>query len=195
MTRPDKLMRLFILIILLFAFFDSFSQKKWKIAYVHWKDTVASENRINVMDLDGSNIQTIIDYSGSNWMPMAEKNKIWFQIDKDTSGKKKGLYTFNIKTKKEQFLFDAKGLYQDIDYNNRSKLYAGGYSHKPAGATKSQYDIFLFNEAGSYKKQITNDTAIDLEPVFSPDGKQIIFRSNRDRNPKSWAEFEITAVR
>jgi Tol biopolymer transport system component len=115
-------------------------------------------------------------------------------VGKDSSGKQSGLYSYDIKKKNEKFLFDAKGLYQDIDYSVKLNLYAGGFSHKPAGTTKSQYDIFLFSEDGSIKKPVTNDTAIDLEPVFTPDGSKIIFRSNRDRNPKSWAEFEIYSI-
>lgn len=179
--------------IIIFIFFSvtSFSQKKWKIAYVHWQDTVSVENSIKIMDLDGKKISTIIDYPGSNWMAMASDHHIFFQIRKDISGKKMGLYKYDINTKTEKWMFDAGGLYQDIDYDKNSGFYAGGFVHKPEGANRSQYDIFLFNGDGSVKKPLTSDTAIDLEPFFSPDGKQIVFRSNRDRNPASWAEFEI----
>ena len=168
------------------------AQSKWKIAYVHWVDTVTSENRLNTMDIDGSNIQSVIDYPGSSWMPLVFDNKIWFHIEKDTAGKRKGLYIYD--QEKEHYLFDAKCLYQDISLDTNSNMYAGGFLHKAEGRLKSQYDIFLFNENGSFKKAITSDTAIDLEPWFSPDGKQLVFRSNRDRNPKSWAEFEIYIV-
>lgn len=173
----------------------SFSQKKnWRIAYVLWHDTLTSENSIHLMKVNGKKDKSIIDYSGSNWMVMASGSKCWFQVGKDSSGKQPGLYNYDIKTKEEKFLFDAKGLYQDIDFSSKLNLYTGGFSHKPAGAAKSQYDIFLFNEDGSIKRVVTNDTAIDLEPVFTPDGGKIIFRSNRDRNPKSWAEFEIYSI-
>ena len=164
------------------------------IAYVHWRDTVSSENWINIMDTDGNNVKTIIDYPGSNWMAMAKNNKIWFQLGKDTAGRKMGLYIYDLKTENEKFLFDAKGLYQDICFDKKSNLYAGGFIHKTENNLRSQYDIFLFNTDGSFKKQVTNDTAIDLEPVILPGGQQIVFRSNRDRNPKSWGEFEIYSI-
>ncbi|HMU47656.1 MAG TPA: hypothetical protein PKC72_14900 [Chitinophagaceae bacterium] len=171
------------------------SQKKnWRIAYVQWRDTLTVENSIHLMMMNGTNDKKIIDYTGSNWMVMASGSKCWFQVGMDSSGKRPGLYSYDIIKKQEKFLFDAKGLYQDIDFSDKLNLYAGGFSHKPAGAAKSQYDIFLFNNDGSIKKSVTNDTAIDLEPVFTPDGNKIIFRSNRDRNPKSWAEFEIYSV-
>jgi TolB protein len=194
MIRPVNIRRSIIILLFLLSTLYSVAQKNWRITYVHWKDTVSAESWINTMNKHGGDIKTIIDYPGSNWMPMAMGKKIWFQIDKDTTGKKKGLYVYNSKTGKEKFLFEATGLYQDIDYNKKAKLYIGCFSHKPDGSPKNQYDIFLFNEDGTYKKAVTIDTAIDLEPVFSPDGKQIIFRSNRDRNPKSWAEFELYSI-
>lgn len=188
-------MRKLLTIFLLLVSQASFSQNRnWRIAYVLWHDTVTAENSIHLMNMNGKRDKSIIDYSGSNWMVMASGSKCWFQVGKDSSGKQAGLYSYDIKTKDEKFLFDAKGLYQDIDFSGELNLYAGGFSHKPAGAIKSQCDIFLFNEDGSIKKQVTNDTAIDLEPAFTPDGSKIIFRSNRDRNPKSWAEFEIYSI-
>lgn len=92
-------MRTVLFILFSFSPVLSFSQGKWKIAYVHWKDTIVAENWINTMDMKGGNIQTIIDYPGSNWIPMATRNKIWFQVDKDTAGKRKGLYIYDIKKK------------------------------------------------------------------------------------------------
>lgn len=188
-------MRRLMTILLLLIFQASFSQhRNWRISYVLWHDTLTAENSIHLMKLNGKSDKTIIDYSGSNWMVMASGSKWWFQVGKDSSGKPPGLYSYDLKTKEEKFLFDAKGLYQDIDFSGKLNLYAGGFSHKPAGAAKSQYDIFLFNEDGSVKRTVTNDTAIDLEPVFAPESNKIIFRSNRDRNPKSWAEFEIYSI-
>lgn len=186
-----KLLAIFLLLVSQ----ASFSQaRNWRIAYVLWHDTTSAENSIHLMKMNGKKDKSIIDYSGSNWLVMASGSKCWFQVGKDSSGKQPGLYNFDIKTKEEKFLFDARGLYQDIDFSDKLNLYVGGFSHKPAGAIKNQYDIFLFNEDGSIKKPVTSDTAIDLEPVFTPDGKKIIFRSNRDRNPKSWAEFEIYSI-
>jgi len=186
--------KLLTLLFLLLAQVSFSQEKNWRIVYVLWHDTLTSENSIHLMKVNGKKDKSIIDYSGSNWMVMASGSKLWFQVGKDSSGKQPGLYSYDVKTKGEKFLFDAKGLYQDIDFSDKLNLYAGGFSHKPAGAAKSQYDIFLFNEDGSIKRTVTNDTAIDLEPVITPDGSKIIFRSNRDRNPKSWAEFEIYSI-
>lgn len=166
-----------------------------KIAYILWQDTVSGQNSIRLMNPDGSGDKELVNYPGSNWMVFASGHQIWFTTGKDTAGKKKGLYNFDLNTGKETYLFDSKGLYQDIDFDQESGLFAGGFGHKPEERSKTQYDIFLFNENGTIKRPVTLDTAIDLEPVFFPGTDRIIFRSNRDLNPVSWGEFEIYSIR
>lgn len=166
---------------------------QWRIVYVEWQDTVSSRNSIHLMKLNGRGQQTLIS-AGENWMSLARGSNIWYQQGLDTAGKKRGLYHYNINSKNDNYLFDARGLYQDIDYSANLDLFAGGFSHQPVNAIKKRYDIFLFNQDGTNKRQLTNDTAIDLEPVFYPGMDKIIFRSNRDRNPMSWGEFEIYSI-
>ena len=40
-------------------------------------------------------------------------------------------------------------------------------------------DIYLYNLATKQRTQLTNHTAIDTSPSFSPNGKQIVFNSDR----------------
>ncbi len=41
------------------------------------------------------------------------------------------------------------------------------------------YEIFLMNADGSGQTNVTNNSAQELDPTFSPDGSKIAFRSNR----------------
>lgn len=44
-------------------------------------------------------------------------------------------------------------------------------------------EIYVMNADGTAVTRLTNDTALDIHPAFSPDGKSIVFASNRDAPP------------
>jgi len=50
-----------------------------------------------------------------------------------------------------------------------------------------QLDIFVSRADGSGIRQLTNDRANDRNPVWSPDGRQIRFMSNRDGKNQIWS--------
>src|SRR5687768_10630510 len=47
-------------------------------------------------------------------------------------------------------------------------------------------DIYIVPLAGGNATRLTSGQAIDTEPVFSPDGRQIAFVSNRSGNENVW---------
>src|SRR5689334_10585394 len=46
----------------------------------------------------------------------------------------------------------------------------------------SEGDVYVINADGTGRTQLTEDPAEDFDPVWSPDGTQIAFRSHRDGN-------------
>jgi TolB protein len=54
-------------------------------------------------------------------------------------------------------------------------------NHKnPRGPGASNFDLFLVNLDGSGLEQVTTSSSFDGFPMFSPDGKQLIWASNRN---------------
>ena len=47
------------------------------------------------------------------------------------------------------------------------------------------WEIYLMNPDGSQQKRLTQNSARDFSPVWSPDGEQILFVSNRDGGQRS----------
>jgi Tol biopolymer transport system component len=52
-------------------------------------------------------------------------------------------------------------------------------SYRSYPGSPSNYEIFVMNADGSGEKRLTNDTGFDGMPAFSPDGKRIVFISDR----------------
>src|ERR1051325_9748271 len=51
-------------------------------------------------------------------------------------------------------------------------------SNRPAN-----WDIYLFDNANSPPRRLTDDPALDYNAVFSPDGRWVVFCSERNGNP------------
>lgn len=67
-----------------------------------------------------------------------------------------------------------------------------GFSQMPDGKilytkkTGEEINVFSMNEDGSGEKQITSDGAFNFEPMPTPDGRYIVFVSNRKGNYNIW---------
>ena len=47
----------------------------------------------------------------------------------------------------------------------------------------ANWDIYLFDGQGREPRRLTDDPALDYNPVFSPDGRWVVFCSERRGNP------------
>ena len=52
--------------------------------------------------------------------------------------------------------------------------------------TPSNWDIYLFTQAGGSAQPLTTHPALDYEPTISPDGRWVVFTSERDGSPDLW---------
>jgi Tol biopolymer transport system component len=75
-------------------------------------------------------------------------------------------------------------------YQGARSIWSADFS--PDGAwlvfrsSSPQEDLFLIRRDGSEPRQLTNDPARDRAPRWSPDGRQILFASNRSGKYEAW---------
>jgi len=55
------------------------------------------------------------------------------------------------------------------------------------------YEIYTINPAGSNLKRITTHVKDDIQPSWSPDGRSLVFCSNRDGDDDHWEIYTIQA--
>ena len=67
--------------------------------------------------------------------------------------------------------------------DNKRILFASNKDALPGRKGATMFDIYMMNEDGTGMTQVTTNPSFDSFPMFSPDGKHIVFASNRF-NPK-----------
>jgi TolB protein len=166
---------------------EEIKEKKYKIAYNVWApDSAAPDNyEIFCMNIDGSENKNITGHKDVAWTYHAEKDKIFFISDRDTAYRNYFLYNMdrnggNIKKVTGLRLEDS---WMD-SRNDGKELIVSGRIGK-----EIRYQLFIVNTVDGSFRQITHDTsAIFYDPVFSPDGKQIVFAYQKNKRDKSQHE-------
>jgi Tol biopolymer transport system component len=90
------------------------------------------------------------------------------------------LYVINTDGTGERALTDDQSWVQWGPYwhpDNQHIIYAAA-DHATAG--RPNYDLYWMEVASGKKARITHAPGADVLPVFSPDGKQLLWTSNRD---------------
>lgn len=131
---------------------------------------------IFVMNADGSEQRNISNRPGVDWVYYAHKDRLYFISDRDSTSRKYFLYEMKwdgteirrmtdflvhdswISSRKDGSEFVVT-INEDDDYDTR--------------------DLFIISKEGEILKQVTDDEFQNTDPHFSPDGNQIVFRSNR----------------
>ena len=54
-----------------------------------------------------------------------------------------------------------------------------------ASGPSSDYDVFVMNPDGSHRQRLTQSPAYDWAPAVSPNGRRIVFASDRDETTRS----------
>ncbi|MFN3153561.1 biopolymer transporter Tol [Bremerella sp.] len=154
-----------------------------KIAFCSDRD---GDPDLYIMDADGSNLKQLTNAKGYDGGPFISPNGKWivFRSDRKEEGFLQ-IYVISVDGEKEFQLTDNVGV-NWAPYWHPTKPYIiwAGADHSKPG--RPNYDLWLmkFEETDDAIKpgpiwRITDSMAADVLPVFSPDGKQLMWTSTR----------------
>jgi TolB protein len=146
---------------------------QYKIAYNVYHDTATGNYEIFSIDADGSNPKNISNTPGIEWVYYAYQDKLYFVSDRDTAYRNYFLYEMDADGNNVRKISDLR--LEDSWMSSRQE----GKEMVVAGriGKKIRHQLFLVDiPSGEYKQLTTDTTAQFVDPCFSPDGNQIVFR-------------------
>ncbi|MBI5472193.1 MAG: PD40 domain-containing protein [Ignavibacteriae bacterium] len=159
------------------------------IAYNVQVDGKADNYDVFGMEMDGRGKKNITNHKDVAWAYYAHKNTLYFISDRDSCRRCYFLYATEDGGKSLRKVTDLR--LEDSwmsARNNGAELVVTGR----IGTTVRQQVFLIDVRSGAYR-QITNDTsAMYGDPVFSPDGKDVVYRYRKQkRNRQEKAELWI----
>ena len=86
-----------------------------------------------------------------------------------------GVYIFDIETGKQEIVGEFPGMTFAPRFSPKGDMIVMSYTDPEVGNS----EIYLLDLNTRISKRITNNSAIDVSASFSPDGKKIVFNSDR----------------
>jgi Tol biopolymer transport system component len=152
-----------------------------KIAFTSTRtDTLVAE--IWVMDADGGNQRAITSdgkfANSPSWSP--DDSKLVFQSNRDGTDQ---LYVMNADGSGITRLTNGEWGDQEPAWSPDGSLIAFQSTRDAtAPAVTDDFEVYVMNADGSSPTRLTNNSAFDGRPSWSPSGDQLIFDSRRDGN-------------
>ncbi|HMB40565.1 MAG TPA: hypothetical protein VKM37_01225 [Balneolaceae bacterium] len=154
----------------------SWSPNGYKIAYAA---SYSGNFDIYTIDIWSQDREQISDHPANDMYPAWSPNgaRLAFYSDRPTE-----IGPFPPDT----VIYNVKGLYETYardgyrpSWDPDSRTIAAHFRSE-----KGNFEIYTMNSRGRNRVPITNNNATDVHPKFSPDGKKIVFLSDRDFQPE-----------
>ena len=159
---------------------DFFSETL-KIAYNVLVDEETGNYEIFLMDIDGKNSRNISNSISVDWVYHSVGEKIYFISDRDTTKHLFFLYEMH---------WDGSQLRRVTNFaveNSWISSRKDGSELIISSAKDGQrHELYLIDLNGKELKRLTNNEYYDNDPCFSPDEKEIVFRSRRPKIDELW---------
>lgn len=148
------------------------------------KDTINYE--VYLMQMDGKNIENISNHPAVDWVCHGWKNKIYFISDRDTTSGIYFLYQYDLINHVTQRIGNDRMADSWLDSRN------DGTELIICKQARDFRSFAIIDSTGYEVREIlrTNQYLIN-DPIFSPDGHWIVFRSTRSGTDELWIADEL----
>lgn len=123
------------------------------------------ENKTNITNSEGNEMFPCWSPNGKTILFCAQDNEDWKIYEMDINGENK--------KKRTEYTGPNWELYPQFSPNGEKIAY---FTHEPESKIRN---IFVMDHTGKNQIQLTNSDFVDEDPFWSPDGKYIVFQSNR----------------
>jgi eukaryotic-like serine/threonine-protein kinase len=145
-----------------------------------------SGNGVYVMNGDGSHVSKLTE-GGNNpaWSPDGREivfsdERTWDHEGRPTYPGSSRLWIVDVETRQLRLLTSHDGVQPSWSPDGKRIAFWGDRTNR------RQRDIWTVAASGGEPVPVTDDAAIDWNPVFSPDGKHLYFLSNRNGSMNLW---------
>ncbi len=139
-------------------------------------DGYQDDYEIFVMNADGTEQRNISNHVGVDWVYYAHGDRLYFVSDRDSTNRKYFLYEMKWDGTEVRRITDFLVHDSWISARKNGTEFVVSINKNDDWDTR---DLFIINYKGEVLKQLTDDEFHNTDAHFSPDGSQIVFRSNR----------------
>ncbi len=133
------------------------------------------QKRLAIMDQDQSNHRFLTDGSYLVLTPRFSPNSQKITYMSYVNPNRPRVYIFDIETGKQEIVGEFPGMTFAPRFSPKGDMIVMSYTDPEVGNS----EIYLLDLNTRISKRITNNSAIDVSASFSPDGKKIVFNSDR----------------